>query len=109
MNIAEKMKELLASLRGGLNGVSFPEIAPDREASWGDHYAALCRIYVDDDWENEYFDSEKFWSDFMDKCMSYFPGAVLYDWQTKNTQGQIVFNFMKRCQELEVYRVIKKD
>lgn len=117
LDIAKAMRELLPTLKRGVNGVAMPEVQPEVEADWNESYAIIYRVY----WErgifdeDHYFDEDQFKLDLEETFRKHFsaeganvitlhsaskpdPESILQD------ADNIVIGFYYKSQEIEVYR-----
>lgn len=92
INVSQKMREVLPSLKRGINDNPTPGLRPQREDAWNEGYATLKGLWYSagpfDD--QEYFNHERFKRDYEKMVRSHFPGCkVTFNWHS---------------QEIEVYR-----
>lgn len=89
MNIAERMRQVLPKLRK-FNDVELPDIKPECKDDWSEGYAIVQDVYIDHGFdESEYFDADRFWSEYQAMVKGLFPGMTV--------------QFHMRSQEIEVY------
>lgn len=118
MNIAERMRELLPKLKAGVNGIGCPEVRPECEGDWNEHYALLQTFYWDMPLDNDYFDEDRFRADTEKLIKDHFTEegreTKLFTEQPPAEfiatvkPGTIMIRLFYRSQEIEVYVIDPK-
>lgn len=84
MNVAQKMREVLPTLKLGVDNVRTPGLAPECREQWNEGYAIVNGLRYN---SAGGFDHDRFRRDYEAMVRSHFPGCVVtFYWQTQEIE-----------------------